>query len=296
MLTPERGVVVVGNGPLSSQQRAFIRAAKADDVYRFNGMANLLPDEPVGHLYARRVDDVTADYGIGVGNLHHEYAGMQPPLSMAGLLEVLIAPTFVSRHMRTRSMCHRAHEAVDVGLLGGTETDATFYEEDWSKSVQQVLLSTTAIELALTRAGIARDLISALLARMHAGSTVSSGLIGILDVLHRRPGSIVHILGMNFAKSSQEHLHVLEREIVRQLVNLGKVALHPPPSRLYRTVSRVSTLFMHDMRVQGLSCGQWDHWWCPQWRIDIKKIWQLRLLMPEYDPNAATLDAQPEAS
>jgi hypothetical protein len=47
-------IVVVGNGPLSPEQRAFIRATNPQNLFRFNGMANLLPDEPVRHPGSHR--------------------------------------------------------------------------------------------------------------------------------------------------------------------------------------------------------------------------------------------------
>lgn len=257
-------VVVVGNGPLSTEQRAFIRASDPRDIFRFNGMANMLPDEPVGHLFARRADDATAQYG----DQHlHEFSGLQPPLSVAGLTEWLISPRFATNHMRTRSMCHRVDEARSVSLLFGTSADASTYMRRLHLPVVELPFENDSLVAALKATGIEGETIRK---GLLDGHTFSSGLLGILEVLRIRPGQPVHILGMNFAASAQDHMPDLEYAVVRKLVTRGRATIHPPPSNLYRAVARIkSSWFMHDVRVQGLSCGAWNHWWWAQWRFKV---------------------------
>jgi len=45
-------MAIVGNGPLTDAQREEIKKYPKERIVRFNAMANLLADEPVGHVYA----------------------------------------------------------------------------------------------------------------------------------------------------------------------------------------------------------------------------------------------------
>mmetsp|Transcript_16623 Transcript_16623/g.38912 ORF Transcript_16623/g.38912 Transcript_16623/m.38912 type:complete len:362 (-) Transcript_16623:197-1282(-) len=45
-------LAIVGNGPLTHAQREEIKQFPQDRIIRFNAMANLMADEPVGHVYA----------------------------------------------------------------------------------------------------------------------------------------------------------------------------------------------------------------------------------------------------
>ena len=127
-------VALVGNGPLSAEQRAFLRRSAPDQVYRFNGMTNLLPDEPVGHLFVRRIDDFgtqlrargdsmgtgrdsmgTGRDSRGTGNNAEaprhlragDYWGLAPALHRAAVIEWLYVPGVAI--VRQRTMCNRAH-------------------------------------------------------------------------------------------------------------------------------------------------------------------------------------------
>ena len=127
VLLKPNDVVLVGNGPLSAEQRAFLRRSAPDQVYRFNGMTNLLPDEPVGHLFVRRIDDFgtqlrargdsmgTGGDSRGTGNNAEaprhlragDYWGLAPALHRAAVIEWLYVPGVAI--VRQRTMCTRAH-------------------------------------------------------------------------------------------------------------------------------------------------------------------------------------------
>ena len=105
----------------SGRPPTFIRHAQPEQVHRFNGMVNLLPDEPVGHLFARKVSDRTAAASPG------EYWGLRPPIRWPGTLEYLYLPGVNAMH--TRTACERVGEAVDVTLLHGSRDDALWYSQ-----------------------------------------------------------------------------------------------------------------------------------------------------------------------
>jgi hypothetical protein len=155
-------VALVGNGPLSAEQRAFLRRSAPDQVYRFNGMTNLLPDEPVGHLFVRRIDDFgtqlrargdsmgTGGDSRGTGNNAEaprhlragDYWGLAPALHRAAVIEWLYVPGVAI--VRQRTMCNRAVQAVEVILLNGTHRDAGFYSNFYGLPVRLARASRLA--------------------------------------------------------------------------------------------------------------------------------------------------------
>jgi len=146
-------VALVGNGPLSAEQRAFLRRSAPDQVYRFNGMTNLLPDEPVGHLFVRRIDDVSTQLrarGDSLGNNAEaprhlkagDYWGLAPALHRAAVIEWLYVPGVAI--VRQRTMCSRAVQAVEVILLNGTHRDAGFYSNFYGLPVRLARASRLA--------------------------------------------------------------------------------------------------------------------------------------------------------
>ena len=155
-------VALVGNGPLSAEQRAFLRRSAPDQVYRFNGMTNLLPDEPVGHLFVRRIDDFgtqlrargdsmgTGGDSRGTGNNPEaprhlragDYWGLAPALHRAAVIEWLYVPGVAI--VRQRTMCNRAVQAVEVILLNGTHRDAGFYSNFYGLPVRLARASRLA--------------------------------------------------------------------------------------------------------------------------------------------------------
>jgi hypothetical protein len=162
VLLKPNDVVLVGNGPLSSEQRAFLRRSAPDQVYRFNGMTNLLPDEPVGHLFVRRIDDFgtqlrargdsmgTGGDSRGTGNNAEaprhlragDYWGLAPALHRAAVIEWLYVPGVAI--VRQRTMCNRAVQAVEVILLNGTHRDAGFYSNFYGLPVRLARASRLA--------------------------------------------------------------------------------------------------------------------------------------------------------
>ena len=253
-------VVIVGNGPLSPEHRAFVRASRPTQLYRFNGMTNLLPDEPVGHLFVRRV---TETFDIALREFPSDYWGLAPPLRKRGIVEWLYVPA--SSVVRERTMCHRAPEAVDITLLNGMSDDVGFYT--WHYGVEFRLPECD---------GLCRE------APPSAGGTKApggwtSGFLGLLEVLDIKPNARVHLLGMNFgAAPNQQHATHVERRFVQMLVDRGRVMMHRPPSGTYHSEFRPrldgkhlgfpTNLFATDMRIQGMRCGEWNPWWFPEWQ------------------------------
>ena len=255
-------VVLVGNGPVAPRQHVFIRHASDANVYRFNGMSTLLPDEPVGTTFMRRAAAGFDDAQVGIA----EFWGIAPPLRMRGLLEALYMPGL--NIMRTRNMCDRVVEAKKIVLIGGSERDVAWYQQRYGIPVR-----------ALRCVGLCKELP----ARWTGGW--SSGFLGLLEVLKEKPpNGRVHIFGMNFGvelerrnvRNTQDHPLDIERRIVDRLVKQGRVVVHPPPSQHYHMQVHLEYSgalgwpwkhILRDVRTQGMTCGQWVMWWFPhdQW-------------------------------
>ena len=253
-------IVLVGNGPLAAEHRIFIRGVSPGQLYRFNGMTNLLPDEPVGHLFVRRVND----FATSVLEFPGEYWGLAPPLRRAGLLEMLYLPA--GDVVRRRTMCHRALEAVDITLLRGQADDATYYAWHYGVNVRLPECDGLCREAPPTSG------------RRKAPGGWTSGFLGLLEVLELHPSARIHLLGMNFgAAPNQQHATHIEKRFVETLIERGRVVVHRSPSGLYHSeflptrqsvahIGLPTRLFVTDARVQGMSCGAWNVWWFLEWQ------------------------------
>jgi len=253
-------VILVGNGPLSAEQRIFVRAAKADQLYRFNGMTNLLPDEPVGHLFVRRILDLATG---GVEQFPGEYWGLTPPLRRSGVLEWMYLPA--ASVFRERTMCSRMTEAVDVTLLNGSPDDVMWYS--WHYGIDMRLPECDGLcrEDPPSSGGV------------KAPGGWTSGFLGLLEIVEQKPQSRIHLLGMNFgAAPNQQHATHVERRFVQMLMDRGRVLMHRPPSGLYHSefigsrdgkhLNFPTSAIVRDLRTQGMRCGEWNVWWFPEWQ------------------------------
>ena len=226
---PPSEVLVIGNGPLSSEQRAIIRNTQPSQVFRFNGMSNLHPGEPVGHLFARLCDNTSEP---------RAYWGISPPMSAMGVIEALFIPS--SGTLRTRFMCNRVNEALAVILLQGREEDAKFYARYYGMPVHHERCDVGCRKPSF-----------------HGAGSWSSGFLGLLHVLQKRPSRRVHVFGMNWAKHPQgSHPAQLEEMLVQKLVKTGDVVVHRTPAREYHQ-------HLDNGWVLGFRCGEWTPWWFP---------------------------------
>jgi len=270
-------VVLVGNGPLSIAQRALVRTTNPLQLYRFNGMTNLLPDEPVGHLFVRRVIDFATS---GAREFPGDYWGLAPPLRRRGVLEWLYVPA--SSVVRERTMCHRAQEAVGVTLLNGSPDDAVFYARRYGVPMQLPGCRGLGREAPPTSGG----------AKAAGGWT--SGVLGLLEVLEVRPHARIHLVGMNFgATPNQQHATHVERRLVQALGKSGRVFIHRPPAAQYhmefvgnsadgRHLTFPTNLFLRDARIQGMRCGEWNVWWFPEWQWSPQRWYKGVFPLPPY--------------
>ena len=126
-------VLLVGNGPLTRRQRAMIRGARPSQIWRFNGMTNLHPGEPVGNLFARKCSNATTP---------GQYWGVKPPLNAYALLDWLFVPSFGA--ISTRFQCERIREAVSVTLLQGSDLDA-----EWCEAEPRTMLQSQGIQCSV---------------------------------------------------------------------------------------------------------------------------------------------------
>ena len=265
-------VVLVGNGPLGTEQRAFIRRTRPDQIYRFNGMINLLPDEPIGHVFVRKiVDKFNERSPLTPG----EYWGLTPPLRRAGLVEWLFLPGV--RILRERTMCHRTTHAIDVTLINGSPDDASYYTRMYGLPVRLPQCD-----------GLCKE--------APPGATTvggwTSGFIGLLEVLETQPRARIHLLGMNFgAAPNQQHATHVERRLVELLMEQGRVLLHVSPSGHYHSeltgsalghLPFPSNIALKDNRIQGMRCGEWNVWWFPEWQWSPQQYAYGWLPLPPY--------------
>jgi len=293
-------VALVGNGPLSAEQRAFLRRSAPDQVYRFNGMTNLLPDEPVGHLFVRRIDDVSTQLrarGDSLGNNAEaprhlkagDYWGLAPALHRAAVIEWLYVPGVAI--VRQRTMCSRAVQAVEVILLNGTHRDAGFYSNFYGLPVR-IAHCEGLCKAAPPSGGGSK-----------APGGWTSGFLGLLEVLDRkRPVGRVHLLGMNFgAAPNNQHATHVERRFVQMLTAHGRVVIHRSPSAMYHSeiaagnkealhhLTFPTNLFVKDTRIQGMRCGEWNVWWAPQWQWSPQTYYMGVIPLPPFFHPGTTL-------
>jgi hypothetical protein len=224
---PPTDVLLIGNGPLSAEQRAIIRNTVPGQVFRFNGMSNLHPGEPVGHLFARLSDNTTEPKA---------FWGIAPPPSALGTLEALFVPS--AGTYRTRFMCSRVSEAVEIILLQGRPEDAYFYSNYYGIRVRDEPCENDCRKPELN------------------GGYWSSGFLGLIHVLQKWPARRVHVFGMNWAKHAQaDHPAMVEMVLTQRLVKSGDVVIHQPPSADYHQ--------SNGGYVLGFRCGEWTPWWAP---------------------------------
>ena len=267
--------VLVGNGPLSAEQRAFLRHTHPTQIYRFNGMTNLLPDEPVGHVFVRRIVGVALD----VVQFPGEYWGLAPPIGTTGF-GVELCSLMVPRcnTLRERSMCHRTREAVGITLLNGNPDDALYYTQMYGVRCRLPECDGLCKEAPPGAKG--------------AISGWTSGFLGLLEVLETQPSARVHLLGMNFGDApNKQHATHVERRLVEMLVQQERVLLHVSPSSLYHSEFTSGThdhlafptnLHLHDQRIQSMRCGEWTTWWFPEWQWSPESFWHGWLPLPPY--------------
>ena len=280
VLLKPNDVVLVGNGPLSSEQRAFLRRSAPDQVYRFNGMTNLLPDEPVGHLFVRKIDDTyTRSRGSAIAPAG-EYWGLTPPLSRQALIEWLYVPGVTV--VRERTMCSRAVEAVSVILLNGTRRDARFYADKYGVPMR-LLQCEGLCKAPPPSAGGSK-----------APGGWTSGFLGLLEVTYLKPHARMHLLGMNFgAAPNQQHATHVERRFVQMLIAQERVVLHLSPSQTYHSelagnseathhLSFPFNFYLKDTRIQGMRCGEWNVWWAPEWQWSPQNYWMGVIPLPPF--------------
>lgn len=244
--TPGMGdALLIGNGPLLQKHRAVIRAAFPDQVFRFNGMNNMHPNEPVGTVFAR------------VNSMDTE------PWGFWGL----------SHRARKNNMCHRINESRSVILLGGRRQDVDAYESMYPS------LHVDTMEVETACAGNFGD--SAHWVCKASDSNVthkrykvvfdgqllvspretkhgwSSGFFGLSFVMHHLgSASRVHVFGMNWNASVNDearfdHPFALEKRLVLNLTKRGIVAMHCTDPGRYRSPSPDGKW------SQDGGCGEW---------------------------------------
>jgi hypothetical protein len=81
-------LAVVGNGPLTAASRAMLRAMPAKRVFRFNGMANMHPDE---YNAPRPLPTASAHRTVAEGRRHAQ-ASSRAPLTCGGVSDRRCAP------------------------------------------------------------------------------------------------------------------------------------------------------------------------------------------------------------
>lgn len=123
---PPTEMAIVGNGPLTTAQRGVLRHTDPSRIFRFNGMANLHPDEQVGHLFAR----LSQNYSTP-----REFWGVAPPVSALSILECLFLP-FADVALR-RTQCNRLHETKTVILIDGFDDDVRAYAKLYGLNVKR---------------------------------------------------------------------------------------------------------------------------------------------------------------
>ena len=124
-------VLLIGNGPLSIRQRALIRQAREQQIFRFNGLSNLHPDEAVGTVYARRSQPVLSAMRARDAT-PWLFWGIPPPFQIHTL------PFNIFPFDIFYACCWRLREAQSIKLLEARPEDAEWYARREAKRVEAV--------------------------------------------------------------------------------------------------------------------------------------------------------------
>ena len=264
-------IVLIGNGPLSTQQRhRLIRPASPSQVYRFNGLSNLHPGEPLGHVFARLINPDSAPFGIPAGAVGKDrdavpwyFWGLEPPLR----LDTFTLQLPILRQLSTH--CHRLpNEAVSITLVNGRAEDADWYAKHLGIPVTYMPCD------AVCRSpppGSKHGWTTGTRALFHLLNRTLEARSAHEDSHHnatrraaaKRAAPRIHVLGMNWANkkgSSQDSFHSREREkqvVLRELGASGRIVVHPTPSLAYHTRMSVSHLGIKGEWLQFFPCEVW---------------------------------------
>lgn len=253
-------IVVIGNGPISDQQRSIIMSVNQSNVYRFNGMSTLHPDDVVGNLFARKIKDNSAP-NIGIGDFH----GLKPPNQLSHVLDTLYNPW--SHEISRRGQCDRIRDVNSIELLFGNETDAVYYKTHQNVPVSVSLFPDHARNTMLKYGKIFHP------------ERLSSGGIVILGALDRFDTKI-HTFGMNFGKLVNRHPIDYERYIIN--MNLNRITIHPTPTNTYHDFITPNSWYRRDPRIRGFACGEWNVLWLDETRFN-PKWWAFGMIpMPPF--------------
>lgn len=253
-------IVVIGNGPISDQQRSIIMTVNQSNVYRFNGMSTLHPDDVVGNLFARKIKDNSAP-NIGIGDFH----GLNPPNQLSHVLDTLYNPW--SHEISRRGQCDRIRDVNSIELLFGNETDAVYYKTHQNVPVSVSLFPDHARNTMLKYGKIFHP------------ERLSSGGIVILGALDRFDTKI-HTFGMNFGKLANRHPIDYERYIIN--MNLNRITIHPTPTNTYHDFITPNSWYRRDPRIRGFACGEWNVLWLDETRFN-PKWWAFGMIpMPPF--------------
>ncbi|AEP15005.1 hypothetical protein EhV066 [Emiliania huxleyi virus 86] len=240
-------IVVIGNGPITMEQRSIIMTLDHTQIHRFNGMSTLYPDEPVGNLFVRKIKDNSAP-SIGVGDFH----GLQPPNQVSHLLDKLYNPW--SHELSKRSQCYRVNDAHTIEMLFADTTDVDFYNATNGYPAKVSTFPEHAVR-TMSKYGT-----------IYHPERLSSGGIVILGSLDRYKNHI-HTFGMNFGSLSNRHPVRYERDII--LKNQHRITVHKTPYNTYHDFITVkNSWFRRDPRVRGFACGEWNVLWLDETRFN----------------------------
>jgi len=278
-------LILIGNGPLSMQQRyRLIRSARPEQVYRINGLANLHPGEPLGHVFVRLIKPEGAEPMLGMPAWNKTgvpwyYWGLEPPTRLNSVH--LSLPVF----RYTYSHCRRLPtEALSVSLVNGRQEDAEWYTHQlripvtvmpckgiclvppaarngWTTGMRALLHLLALAEERDKKAGMPsqRDL-----QQVPSTGTRNSSKRKLLWSKQRIR---IHVFGMNWADiQSQKGSHFRETEkrlVLESLAASGRIVVHPTPTLSYHARVNVSHMGIQGEWVQGISCSTWTPWFTP---------------------------------
>jgi len=174
-------IYVIGNGPILASDHNLIAQMPADWIYRFNGMNNLQPSEPVGNVFVRQ--GKKGFWGLGDCRPRSEKQQL--------------------------NICPRISEAKRLILVGSFDISESFTEVCAQTYPKALVSSVTRVEQLVW---MGQEVNSE-----NASRGFSTGFVGLVHVLDwHPPPTQIHIFGMNWELKSSGHDMAQEKALIEQ--------------------------------------------------------------------------------
>lgn len=206
---------LVGNGPVSEEDHQRLQNVPPWWLFRFNGMSNLRPKEPVGRVFMR--SNRAGYWGLSCCEDKHRKRGSRKGGRTAGSA-AREGKGCTIRYGGVNHVCDRVLEAREVILLGG---GAAKQKEHIDRCNGTLPKGKVTRGVSDKTPGVMYDFVNMTPGRRFPNGW-SSGFLALAHLRSRFPKAFIHVMGMNW--------------------NVGRAGPHPFQfeERLFRSDPRVT--------------------------------------------------------